>query len=149
MSHDDPDYFWAEISAADVLFLTPEGREQRVIAAYGDAIPLDKPFAWDAARGQLELFASLGVKAELARKVISEMSARFDEQDKESKILNVTAKKPVHLIVFAGHRVDAPSRAEPRFPPVVPRATSGCSSCRISPHPGWSRCSRPTGSLGA
>jgi hypothetical protein len=32
---------------------------------YSDAIPLDKPFAWDSARGQLELFASLGVKAEL------------------------------------------------------------------------------------
>ena len=37
VSHDDPDCFWAEISAADVLFLTPEGREQRVVAAYGAA----------------------------------------------------------------------------------------------------------------
>jgi hypothetical protein len=117
MSHDDPDRFWGEISAADVLFLTPEGREQRVVAAYSDAVPLDKPFAWDAARGQLELFAALGVKAELARKVISEISARFDEQDKKQKILRETAKKPVHLIVFAGHRVDASGRTPPRFPP--------------------------------
>ncbi len=117
MSHDDPDRFWGEISAADVLFLTVEGREQRVVTAYYDAIPLDKPFAWDAARGQLDLFAALGVKAELARKVINEISARFDEQDKKQTKPQEKPKKPVHLIVFAGHRVDAPGRSEPRFPP--------------------------------
>jgi hypothetical protein len=111
MSRDDDNRIWAEISAADVLFLTLEGREQRVVSAYSDAIPLDKPFAWDAARGQLELFASLGVKAETARKVISEMQARFAEQDKKQK------KLPVHLIIFAGHVVDGPGRSEPRFPP--------------------------------
>jgi len=117
MTHDDPNRFWAEISAADVLFLTPEGREQRVVAAYGDAIPLDKPFAWDAARGQLELFASLGIKAELAERVISKISADFDEEEKKQKKLQERPKKPVHLLLFAGHRVDASGRTPPRFPP--------------------------------
>lgn len=117
MSRDDDHRIWAEISAVDVLFLTLEGREQRVVAAYGDAIPLDKPFAWDAARGQLELFASLGVKTEVAKKVISEMQARFGEQDKKQTKLNETPEKPVHLIIFAGHLVDSPGRSEPRFPP--------------------------------
>ena len=117
MSHDDPDRFWAEISAADVLFLTLEGREQRVVSAYCDAIPFDKPFAWDAARGQLELFAALGVKAELARKVIREINSCFNEQDKKQRSPEEKPKKPVHLIVFAGHLVDAPGRSEPRFPP--------------------------------
>jgi hypothetical protein len=117
MSHDDADRIWAEISGADVLFLNLEGREQRVVSAYCDAIPLDKPFAWDSARGQLELFAALGIKAELARKAISEMQARFGEQDKKQKKLNETPEKPVHLIVLAGHRVDGPGRSEPRFPP--------------------------------
>jgi len=116
MSHDAPDRFWAEISAADVLFLTPEGREQRVLAAYGDAIPSDKPFAWDAARGQLELFAALGVKAELAGKVITKLSAAFDEEDRKQKQSQKELKKPVHLIAIAGHIVDAPGRPEPRFP---------------------------------
>jgi hypothetical protein len=117
MSHDDPDRFWGEISAADVLFLSPEGREQRVVAAYSDAVPLDKPFAWDAARGQLELFAALGVKSELAEKVISKISVDFDEQDKKQKKSQEKARKPVHLVVLAGHRVDASGRTPPRFPP--------------------------------
>ena len=116
LSHDAPDRFWAEISAADVLFLTPEGREQRVIAAYADAIPPDKPFAWDAARGQLELFAALGVKAELTGKVINKLSAIFKEEDLEQNKPQEKPKKPVHLIVLAGHLVDAPGRSEPRFP---------------------------------
>jgi len=116
MRHDDPDRFWAEISAADVLFLDPEGREQRVLAAYGDAIPSDKPFAWDAVRGQLELFAALGVKAELAGKVINKISAAFEEEDKKQKKSQEKLKKPVHLIAIAGHLVDAPGRSEPRFP---------------------------------
>jgi len=116
LSHDAPNRFWAEISAADVLFLTPEGREQRVLAAYADAIPHDKPFAWDATRGQLELFAALGVKAELAGKVINKLSTIFKEEDLEQKDPQEKPKKPVHLIAIAGHLVDAPDRSEPRFP---------------------------------
>ncbi len=114
---DDPNRFWAEISAADVLFLTMEGREQRVVTAYSDAIPLDNPFAWDSARGQLELFAALGIREELAGKVLSTIAARFDERGKTQKDPQEKPKKPVHLIVFAGHRVDAPCRSDPRFPP--------------------------------
>jgi hypothetical protein len=119
MSRNDPDSYWAEISCADVLFLTLEGREQRVVSAYCDAIPLDKPFAWDSARGQLELFASLGIKAGLAGEVIHKIAARFDEQDKRQRKPQEKPKelKPIHLIVFAGHRVDAPGRTPPRFPP--------------------------------
>jgi hypothetical protein len=110
MPDGDPDRIWAEISNADVLFLTEAKRERRVIGAYRDAIPKDRPFAWDATRGQLALFAELGVQADLAQKVITEIDGRFaDRQPRERG-------KPVHLIVFAGHRVDAPGRAEPRFP---------------------------------
>src|SRR5262249_32448868 len=64
LSDTDPDRMWAEISKADVLFLT-EPRAQRVINRYRDAIPKDSPFTWDAAKGQLQLFADLGVKADL------------------------------------------------------------------------------------
>jgi len=106
----DPERLWAEISKADVLFLTDTRREARVIGAYRDAIPKDRPFAWDAARGQLNLFADLGVQADLARKVMAEIDARFADRQPNS------ARKPLHLILFAGHRVDAPGRSQPRFP---------------------------------
>ena len=93
-----------------MLFLTEAKRERRVVGAYRDAIPKDKPFAWDATRGQLALFADLGVQADLAQKVIADMDGRFADRQPGER------GKPVHLVVFAGHRVDAPGRAEPRFP---------------------------------
>lgn len=109
MPESDPDRMWAEISAADLLFLTST-RQRRVAGAYRDAIPANKAFGWDAARGQLELFADLGVKEELALKIIAEIDAHLAGKDKKEK------PKPVHLVIFAGHRIDEPGRAEPRFP---------------------------------
>lgn len=104
----DPDSVWAEISKADILFLT-EQNEQRVTKRYKDAIPDDNPFAWDAAKGQLQLFADLGVKANLASAVI----ASIDSQNTEPKPI---ANKPLHVVLFAGHRIDTPGRVEARFP---------------------------------
>jgi len=106
----DAERLWAEISRADVLFLTDSERATRVISAYQNAIPTDKPFAWDAARGQLQLFADLAVHAELANKVKARIDARFDARKSEGQ------QKPLHVMLIAGHRVDAPGRSQPRFP---------------------------------
>jgi hypothetical protein len=103
----DSNRVWAEISRADVLFLT-ENNEQRVINRYKDTIPRDNPFAWDAAKGQLQLFASLGVKADLAHKVISAIDS---QPEKKASADN----KPLHVVLFAGHRVDRPGHPA-RFP---------------------------------
>src|SRR5262249_14494101 len=73
MSGIDQNRVWAEISAADHLFLVEE-RPSRVIEAYRAAVP-QNGFAWNAARGQLELFARLGYRGELANKVISTIDA--------------------------------------------------------------------------
>jgi hypothetical protein len=108
MPASDPDRIWAEVSMVDVLFLT-EQNDQRVVNRYRDTIPLDKPFGWDAARGQLQLFADLGVRAGRAEKVIQEVDRKFAGTAPP-------ARMPVHVVVFAGHRIDAPGRPEPRFP---------------------------------
>lgn len=76
MPNNDPDRMWAEISAADLLFLTST-RLSRISGAYKNAIPRNQAFGWDAARGQLELFADLGVKEELAREVIKNIDEHF------------------------------------------------------------------------
>jgi hypothetical protein len=110
MPDGDPDRIWAEINNADVLFLTEAKRERRVIGAYRDAVRKDKLFAWDATRGQLALFADLGVQADLAQKIITEIDGRFADRQPVERC------KPVHLVVFAGHRIDAPGRSESRFP---------------------------------
>lgn len=112
---DNPERFWAEISAADRLFLT-ENRSNRVIKAYLDAVPVTKPFAWDAARGQLTLFSRLGVRAELADAVINAVDEFIGPIKANGRDL--------HVVVFAGHRIDE-DRTEPRFPEhAVERASS-------------------------
>lgn len=104
------DLMWAKISEADLLFLTePEAAlaadPSLAIDAYAAAIPEGKRFAWDAARGQLSLFAELGIRAKAAEAVISALdgagSAKAD---------------PLHLVVFSGHTIDAPDTPQPRFP---------------------------------
>jgi hypothetical protein len=107
LPNNDPDRIWAEVSKIDVLFLT-DLSDQRVVNRYRDGIPRDKLFVWDAARGQLQLFADLGVRGSRAEKVIAEVDRRFAGADQPGK--------PLHVVLFAGHRVDERGRVERRFP---------------------------------
>jgi hypothetical protein len=58
------DRIWADITNADLLFLT-EDKEGRVKRAYKDSVPAT-PWFVGAAKGQLELFTKLGIKTALA-----------------------------------------------------------------------------------
>jgi len=106
----EKDRLWADIADADLLFLTlpdddPGGDLSVIVQAYRDAIPPDKLFAWDATGGQLALFAQLGLRADSARAVMQAFGATADGDPPARE----------HLVVFAGHRVDAPG-TPPRFP---------------------------------
>ena len=101
------DQIWHNVSKADFLFLVEQKDHHRVINAYQDAVIKNPPFVWNAAKGQLALFAELGVRAELAEKVLATVGKLVDP---------VKPKKPVDVIVFAGHRIDLPNRIPPRFP---------------------------------
>jgi len=107
MSRNDQHHVWAEISAADLLFLF-EARPSRVIGAYREAATKNG-FAWNAARGQLELFAKLGYKAELANKVISTIDRLISRPE-------VDDIDDLHVVIFAGHRIDEVGRPVLRFP---------------------------------
>lgn len=106
----DPERTWAEVSKADLLFLS-KADEQRVISRYQHALPKDNLFVGDAAKGQLQLFADLGIQDALARVVI----AAIDEIYALPRIAEDKAP-PLHVVLFAGHRVDTPGRSEARFP---------------------------------
>jgi hypothetical protein len=95
------DRVWADVTNADLLFLTEE-KEERVKRAYKDAVP---PTAWcvDAAKGQLELFAKLGIKAALAEAIIADLG-------------NPVNAPRASVVIVSGHRVDEPGRDEIRFP---------------------------------
>ncbi len=105
--------FWAEIADADLLFLTILDEDLRhdhstVVQAYQDAIPPNKKFAWDAAGGQLALFAALGYRAA----VVDSVMQAFAKPG-----LSVAPKRE-HLLVFAGHGIDA-AGAPRRFPAIA------------------------------
>jgi hypothetical protein len=84
------------------------GRECEVVHRWKE-IPRNGRFAWDAAKGQLQLYSLLGIKADLANEIIRTMDALVDGPEPEKKVL--------HTVVFAGHRVDEAGREKPRFPP--------------------------------
>jgi hypothetical protein len=118
---DDADRVWANISKADHLFLT-ENLAARVIKQYLSAVPAGHPFAWGAARGQLELFESLGVRATLARQVIDAVDARNSlVAPRTTAAKPVATGKPAHVVIFAGHQFDEPDRTEARFPKTLER----------------------------
>ena len=103
---------WAHISDADLLFLTTAEpaspvNADAVVTAYRDSIPKRKAFAWDATRGQLELFYTLGIKAGLGKIVLQEM----DSLSKATEPL-----KHVHLVVFTDDIVDTRHTNSPRLP---------------------------------
>jgi hypothetical protein len=108
------DRMWAAITLADLSFLAcgdefNAADERRLIRAYRNAIPAGKRFAWDATKGQLQLFAELGIKAQLAAKVVAALDEHFGHA-------GILVSKPLHLVVFCGYLVDKAGATTPRFP---------------------------------
>ena len=95
------DRIWADITNADLLFLTEE-KEGRIKRAYKDSVP-PTPWFVGAAKGQLELFAKLGIKTALAEAIIAELGSPVDEPRSS-------------VVIVSGHRIDEPGRKEIRFP---------------------------------
>ncbi len=103
------DRIWATISRADFLFLsTPQGQDGRVVEAYKKALTNAPAFAYETVSRQLDLYAKLGV--------FSERVTALRTKIQPLKPPLAEKPRPIHWIVFAGHRVDAPGRSHPRFP---------------------------------
>ncbi len=105
---------WAEIADADLLFLTLPDEDLQadhsvLVQAYRDAIPPNKQFAWDAASGQLQLFAQLGFRAEAVQSIVKSVEQVFGSPTSSESALKD------HLVVFAGHNIDG-AGDPPRFP---------------------------------
>jgi hypothetical protein len=132
MSRNDQNRVWAEISAADLLFLSEE-RPTRVVEAYRESVPKNGFFAWNAARGQLELFTKLGYKVELANKVISTIDTLVVRPE-------VDDIGDLHVVIFVGHRIDKAGRALLRFPPDrEPQARNLIREALSKAKKGWRR----------
>ena len=99
---------WAEISDADLCFLT-SNRPAKVSSAYRRALVDAPAFVSDAVRRQLSLYQDLDLLKENVAAVLSVLEA--------PQAVTQVAAAPQRVLLFTGHMIDAPDRAEPRFPP--------------------------------
>ncbi|HYN85168.1 MAG TPA: tetratricopeptide repeat-containing protein [Pyrinomonadaceae bacterium] len=103
---------WAEISAADLSCIT-ENAPPRVAAAYRKALANAPDFAFDAVRKQLAIYRDLGVLKENLREVF-EVVGEPPALPEEGR--PAAAPPRPRVLLFTGHMIDGPGRAEPRFP---------------------------------
>jgi hypothetical protein len=98
---------WVEISDADLCFLT-SNRPAKVSSAYRRALVDAPAFVSDAVRRQLSLYQDLDLLRENVEAILDVLEP--------APVLAQVATVPKRVLLFTGHMVDAPGRAEPRFP---------------------------------
>src|SRR5215213_2159689 len=99
---------WAEISDADLCCLT-SNRPTKVSSAYRRAIGNAAAFVSDAVRRQLSLYQELDLLIENVEAVLNVLEP--------PPVVTQVAAAPQRVLLFTGHMIDTPGRAEPRFPP--------------------------------
>jgi tetratricopeptide (TPR) repeat protein len=100
---------WARVSRADLTCLTSR-KPARVAHGYRRALADSPDFVWGTARKQLGLLVALGVLEENAKAAIEAID---EERPGEEKAEEARAPR---VLLFTGHRIDAPDREERRFP---------------------------------
>jgi len=100
---------WLNITKADFVLLTSK-RPGQVEHEYRSATLGLNEMAKDAIRRQLQIYLSLDVLVENTNAALKALGQAKAEPKKETKA------PPDHVMLFTGHRVDAPGRAKPRFP---------------------------------
>ncbi|HXF76147.1 MAG TPA: tetratricopeptide repeat-containing protein [Methylomirabilota bacterium] len=98
---------WLDLSAADLICLT-SNRPGRVGQAYKKALAGASDQGRDAVRRQLGLYRSLGILPANIQAALDSIPAAGSEARSQ--------ETPLQVILFTGHRIDAPTRAAPRFP---------------------------------
>jgi hypothetical protein len=81
----------------------------RVVRQYQSLLSTADWFIWESARRQMQLFADLGVKQDLALAVLAALDKPIAAREQDSA-------KRIDVVVFSGHRIDAENRVQPHFP---------------------------------
>ncbi|MGH7853224.1 MAG: tetratricopeptide repeat-containing protein, partial [Candidatus Binatia bacterium] len=98
---------WVEISTADLICLT-SSRPNRAGQAYRKALADASEQARDAVRRQLSLYQGLGILKDNIQAALENIATLGSQGQ--------TREAPPRVILFTGHRIDAPGRSSPRFP---------------------------------
>jgi hypothetical protein len=108
---EEPDV-WLELTRADLVFLSSE-RPGQIRSAYDRALTRSSAatggLAAEAAARQIRLYRDLGLFPDTVAAALEGLGVA------EQPLPPVRAPRR-RVLVFAGHRVDPPDRAEPRFP---------------------------------
>lgn len=99
---------WAEISDADLCFLT-SNRPAKVSAAYRRALVDAPAFVSDAVRRQVSLYKELGLLNQNVDAVLGVLEP--------APVVEQVASASKRVLLFTGHMIDVADRKEPRFPP--------------------------------
>lgn len=107
---------WLDVSRADLTCLMSR-RPGQVATRYARALSGILPFHLVSVRRQLEILRDLGVVKENATAALEVITRRETEAQPDRPVSAVvTPRRPARVLVFAGHRIDAPGRTKPRFP---------------------------------
>lgn len=98
---------WVELSEADLCFLTSK-RPAKVSTAYRRALADTPEFVGDVVRRQLSLYNDLGLLKDNVDAALGVLGP--------APAVESVASGPKRVLLFTGHMIDAPGRAEPRFP---------------------------------
>lgn len=99
---------WIVVSEADYALLT-SGRAGRVAQRYREALAKATPFDLEAVERQLLLYRDLGL---LGENVEAALGATAEARTR----LPPAPEPPGRVLLFTGHRIDAPGRYKPRLP---------------------------------
>ena len=98
---------WVELSQGDLCFLTST-KPAKVSASYRKALADAPAFVGDVVRRQIGLYRDLGLLKDNVEAALSVIEP--------APVAASTAATPQRVLLFTGHMIDTPGRAEPRFP---------------------------------
>lgn len=108
----DPYDVWADLSRAELRLLTAPDRPNFAAAKYAEARARmaqeqGGDFPAESAARQIRMYRKLGLFGEAVQAALDALGAAEEEP---------AAPPRRRIVVFSGHRIDAPGRPEPRFP---------------------------------
>lgn len=105
---------WLEPSRADFLCLT-SSKPGPVGVRYTKALAGQSPFTIASIQRQLQMYLDLGVVPENAAAALQAID-RLQAPAPPTVTAALDRLGPARVLLFTGHRIDAPGRAVPRFP---------------------------------
>jgi hypothetical protein len=106
---------WALLTLADLQILR-KATPARVAVAFQKALEGAAPMFFDVARRQLDLYRRLGVFTEQLDALDTVLPALESASGRSESAKPAATAPPLRVLVFSGHRIDAPGRKKPRFP---------------------------------